>query len=563
MECYITYCIKGFLAFSEDFELITQKLFPKESIVTALMEIENKKIVSQEKEIIEEVSKDYDKIIIESNKRISDYSCLKSFDKLEIKTPNAGGEYLRSNLEKFVGDDYLEVYQQLAIAKMKEASKSEDKHLIQAINSIDEIDESISKLIERIREWYALYFPEMDVIKNNETYVRLIAENKTKEKIIEAKPDVFLIDSDYDEEINQSDLDIMNNYANSIYELQKSRKSIENYIEDKMESLAPNLKLLVGASLGAKLISHAGGLKRLATYPSSTVQIMGAEKALFRHLKSGDRPPKYGLIYQHPQIRGAKWWNRGKIARMLASKISLACRKDIFTKDFDPNIYDEFIEKAEQIEMKVYLKDGQIATKNLTPGISVYGEELIHEKEEYRIWNPRRSKLAAALLNGLENLDISEDAKVLYLGASTGTTVSHISDIVTDGRIYAVEFSPTTAKKLVRLARQRTNIAPILGDATKPKNYLNITEKTDIVYCDVAQPTQSQLFMKNMNLIGKDDVIGALMIKARSIDVVQKPKKIFKEEERKLREKGFKIIEKVKLEPYEKDHIAFVVEKNF
>lgn len=213
--------------------------------------------------------------------------------------------------------------------------------------------------------------------------------------------------------------------------------------------------------------------------------------------------------------------------------------------------------------MKVYLKDGQIATKNLTPGISVYGEELIQEKEEYRIWNPRRSKLAAALLNGLENLDISEDAKVLYLGASTGTTVSHISDIVTDGRIYAVEFSLTTAKKLVRLARQRTNIAPILGDATKPKNYLNITEKTDIVYCDVAQPTQSQLFMKNMNLIGKDDAIGALMIKARSIDVVQKPKKIFKEEERKLREKGFKIIEKVKLEPYEKDHIAFVVEKNF
>ena len=379
MECYITYCIKGFLAFSEDFELITQKLFPKESIVTALMEIENKKIVSQEKEIIEEVSKDYDKIIIESNKRISDYSCLKSFDKLEIKTPNAGGEYLRSNLEKFVGDDYLEVYQQLAIAKMKEASKSEDKHLIQAINSIDEIDESISKLIERIREWYALYFPEMDVIKNNETYVRLIAENKTKEKIIEAKPDVFLIDSDYDEEINQSDLDIMNNYANSIYELQKSRKSIENYIEDKMESLAPNLKLLVGASLGAKLISHAGGLKRLATYPSSTVQIMGAEKALFRHLKSGDRPPKYGLIYQHPQIRGAKWWNRGKIARMLASKISLACRKDIFTKDFDSNIYDEFIEKAEQIE-----KENPFPTKTT--------KKRKEEHSKYKNKNPKSKK---------------------------------------------------------------------------------------------------------------------------------------------------------------------------
>ena len=213
--------------------------------------------------------------------------------------------------------------------------------------------------------------------------------------------------------------------------------------------------------------------------------------------------------------------------------------------------------------MKVYFKDGNVATKNLTPGTSVYGEELIQEDDEYRIWNPRRSKLAAALLNGLENLELEETSKVLYLGASTGTTVSHISDIVIDGKIYAVEFSPTTAKKLVQLSRQRLNIAPILGDATKPKGYLNLVEKSDLVYCDVAQPTQTELFMRNMNLFSKDDGAGLLMIKARSIDVVQKPKKIFKEQERKLKEKGFKIIEKIKLEPYEKDHMAFLVEKNF
>ena len=213
--------------------------------------------------------------------------------------------------------------------------------------------------------------------------------------------------------------------------------------------------------------------------------------------------------------------------------------------------------------MKVYLKDGNIATKNLNPGTSVYGEELIQEDAEYRIWNPRRSKLAAALLNGLENLELDDASKVLYLGASTGTTVSHISDIVIDGRIYAVEFSPTTAKKLVQLSRQRPNIAPILGDATKPKGYMNIVEKEDLVYCDVAQPTQTELFMKNMNLFLKDDGMGMITIKARSIDVVQKPKKIFKQEEKKLIEKGFKIIDKVKLEPYEKDHIALVVEKNF
>ena len=214
--------------------------------------------------------------------------------------------------------------------------------------------------------------------------------------------------------------------------------------------------------------------------------------------------------------------------------------------------------------MNIYLKDNQLATENLVVGTSVYGEQLIKsDDKEYRIWNPTRSKLAASLLNGMEKLDIPENSKILYLGASTGTTVSHISDIIKNGLIYAVEFSPVTAKKLVRLANQRTNIAPILGDATKPKEYLNIVEKVDLVYCDVAQPTQTELFVKNMNIFGKEDGKGLLMLKARSIDVVQKPKKIFKEEEKKLKEKGFTVLEKIKLEPYEKDHIAFLVEKNF
>ena len=213
--------------------------------------------------------------------------------------------------------------------------------------------------------------------------------------------------------------------------------------------------------------------------------------------------------------------------------------------------------------MDVFLKGDEVATRNLTPGISVYGEELITEDVEYRLWNPRRSKLSAAILNGLSSLKIENDYKILYLGASTGTTVSHISDIAYNGKIYAVEFSPVTAKKLTRLSRQRPNIYPILADATKPKEYMNIIEKVDFLYCDVAQPTQTELFMKNMNLFSKDDALGMITIKARSIDVIQKPKKIFKQEEKKLKEKGFKIIEKVKLEPYEKDHIALLVEKNF
>ena len=349
MECYITYCVKGFLAFNSENELISEKLFPEDEILNRLADIDDKKIVAEEMEIIDEVSDDYDEIIIESNKRKSDYDN----EKIVIKNPNPAGEYLRCNYEEFgLNDEEItEIYRNLAIYKIKKESASEDKHLIQAINTIDEIDESISKQIERIREWYALYFPEMDVIKNNETYIKLISQNKTKEEIINAKPEAFPGDIiDLEEDINPKDIEIMNNYANSIYEMQQTRKNLEEYVDFKMQDIAPNLRLLVGSSLAAKLISHAGGLKRLAVYPSSTVQIMGAEKALFRHLKSGDRPPKYGLIYQHPQVRGAKWWNRGKIARMLAGMISHAARRDVFTKTFDENAFDEFIKKAEEIE---------------------------------------------------------------------------------------------------------------------------------------------------------------------------------------------------------------------
>jgi len=349
MECYITYCVKGFFAFNSENELISQKLFPEDEIINRLAEIDDKKIVKEELELINEISDDYDEIIIESNKRLSDYDN----DKIVIETPNSAGEHLRNNYDLFGldEDELSKIYQNFAIYKIKKESASEDKHLIQAVNSIDEIDDAISKLIERIREWYALYFPEMDVIKNNETYIRLISQNKTKEEILKAKPEAFPKDFiDLEDDINPIDLEIMNNYANSIYELQKSRKNIEEYIDQKMQAIAPNLRLLVGPTLGAKLISHAGGIKRLAMYPSSTVQIMGAEKALFRHLKSGDRPPKYGLIYQHPQVRGAKWWNRGKVARMLAGQISLAVRRDVFTKSINENVSNEFKEKVEEIE---------------------------------------------------------------------------------------------------------------------------------------------------------------------------------------------------------------------
>ena len=143
---------------------------------------------------------------------------------------------------------------------------------------------------------------------------------------------------------------MINNFAKSIQSLQKTRNKTEGYIDKKMEKLAPNLRDLLGSSLAAKLIAHIGGIKNLSMYSASTIQIMGAEKALFRHLKTGERPPKHGLIFQHPQVRTNNWWIRGKIARTLALKISLAVRKDVFSGEFDPSISESFLERVEEIK---------------------------------------------------------------------------------------------------------------------------------------------------------------------------------------------------------------------
>ena len=359
MEFYITQCIAGFIAFDEDLQIAKYKLFKEDEIVSNLLKIEENEILDEEIELINEFSSD-DTLIIETTKRKSQYKELENYENIIVETPSKGGEYLRNNLENVLEeigfskdqDEIIHIYEKLAIYKIKKSSQEEDKLLIQAINSVDDIDESISKLVERIRDWYTIYFPEMDTISNNETYIKLIAESKNREDILENFKEHFgeEIEESTGADIEEADLEMLKSFAESIYSLQKSRKELEVYIDSKMESIAPNLRDLLGATLGAKLIAHIGSIKRLATYPASVIQIMGAEKAIFRHLKTGERPPKHGLIFQHPSVRGAKWWNRGKVARNLALKITLAVRKDVFSGEYDPSIAEDYLKKVEQIE---------------------------------------------------------------------------------------------------------------------------------------------------------------------------------------------------------------------
>lgn len=210
---------------------------------------------------------------------------------------------------------------------------------------------------------------------------------------------------------------------------------------------------------------------------------------------------------------------------------------------------------------KVYiveLEDGssKLATKNLVPGKRVYGEHLFKWKDgEYREWNAYRSKLAGALVKGLKELPIKEGQKILYLGAGSGTTASHISDIIgLKGVVYAVEFAPRVMRELIVVADDRPNIIPILEDARFPARYRIIVEEVDGVYADVAQPEQASIVADNADMFLKSGGWLLLAIKARSIDVTAEPSEVYKKEIETLNRRGFEIIDVVHLEPFDKDH---------
>ena len=199
----------------------------------------------------------------------------------------------------------------------------------------------------------------------------------------------------------------------------------------------------------------------------------------------------------------------------------------------------------------------QVATQNLVKGIDVYGEKLVkYEGEEYRVWDPFRSKLAAALQNGLTDLPIMNKSKVMYIGASTGTTVSHISDIIgINGLVFAIESSSRVARELLEnLASKRENIVPILEDARKPRSYFSVFGTVDVLYCDIAQPDQTEIAMANCFIYLKPSGTLLLVVKTRSINVLLNPKTVIAQEAKKLENSKFSIKQIIDLEPYDKDH---------
>ncbi len=208
----------------------------------------------------------------------------------------------------------------------------------------------------------------------------------------------------------------------------------------------------------------------------------------------------------------------------------------------------------------VYRIGRDIATYDVWGSSSIYGEKRVKlGKEVYRVWNPFKSKLSAYINKKGKYFPFYKDTKVLYLGAASGTTVSHIADIVVTGIIYAVEFSARPMRDFLIALGKRDNIVPIFEDAAHPERYSDITTKVDVLYQDIAQKKQAEIFIKNAIWYLKKDGYGILMIKTRSIDVTKSPSKVAREETIKLKENGFKILEKKDLTPFDRDHRVVVV----
>ena len=227
--------------------------------------------------------------------------------------------------------------------KVKTISETLDLHAIQAVNALDELDETINTIGTRLREWYGLHFPELDnLLQNVSTYAHLVKVAGSREKIThdiclqtdlpENKIQIIvqLASKSRGGNLPPETLQILQKLADEILDLTQLRTDLSEMIETIVKAIAPNLNNMLTPVIAARLMSRAGSLKRLAFLPSSTIQVLGAEKALFRALKTGARPPKHGLLFQHPAVHSAPKWHRGKIARALASKIAIAARIDLY-----------------------------------------------------------------------------------------------------------------------------------------------------------------------------------------------------------------------------------------
>ena len=372
MKATVVESIIGVLGFDENKTLVDYVLFPKEptKIAERLLQMETGRIIDEFASLVERLkSKGYTFFVFENAE-----TARNAHEKLKIAVefvrPSEAGEALRANPEQFavqtgfvkepleLRDWMHRVSIELTKLKVRKASEKRDMLVVQAIQAIDDVDRTANVFMGRIREWYGLHFPELDrLVDKHETYSRLIvnigrredftSDRLEKEGLPQAKADQIaqVAAKSMGAELSDADLSQIQTLSRDTLTLYDARQSFEGYMDSLMEEVAPNIKTLVGSLLGARLMAISGGLSNLARMPASTIQVLGAEKALFRSIKTGTRPPKHGIIFQHTLIHEAKRWQRGKMARAVAGKLAIAARSDAYSGKFIVDILKANLER--------------------------------------------------------------------------------------------------------------------------------------------------------------------------------------------------------------------------
>ena len=356
MKAFIVQFPFGVAAFDDKNNLVEKALFPKKAQAAAksLLKTETGKLSDQLSSLVNLLkTAGYDTFVFE-NGNLAEEAQHKLKVNVEVAEP-AETSVLRSKMSEvalesgFASDEQdlslwnRNVSMELAKLRIKGATGKRDLIVAQGIQTLDSLDQTVNLFMGRLREWYGVYFPELDrLIEKHETYTRLVmnlgdrenytAENLEKENIPKERAQLVAkaAEASMGADIAEADLEQIQALAKDVLEFYELRKSMEDYVDRTMEDMAPNVRAVAGALLGARLIALAGSLQTLAMRPASTIQVLGAEKALFRSLKTGARPPKHGLIFQHTLLHDAKRWQRGKIARVIAGKLAIAARADAF-----------------------------------------------------------------------------------------------------------------------------------------------------------------------------------------------------------------------------------------
>ena len=363
MKAFIIQFPYGVAAFDDKNNLVEKVLFPRkpQAAARSLLKTEAGQMSDDVFSLISLLKNaGYDTFVFEKA-NLADEIQRKMAVTVEVAKPSEA-EALRALMNTvalesgFVKDDQelslwnRNVSMELAKLRIKGATEKRDLIVAQGIQTLDDLDRTVNLFMGRLREWYGVYFPELDrLIEKHETYSRLVTnlgdresftiDGLEKENIPKERAQIVAkaAEASMGADIAQRDLEQIQELAKNVSEFYELRKNMENYVDRTMEEMAPNVRAVAGALLGARLIAIAGSLQILAMRPASTIQVLGAEKALFRSLKTGARPPKHGLIFQHTLLHDAKRWQRGKIARVIAGKLAIAARADAFGGHFIGN----------------------------------------------------------------------------------------------------------------------------------------------------------------------------------------------------------------------------------